>query len=115
MAKERAMEQHKTISSGLISWLCFVVFLTWVDWIGFLSMVSSRFTLAARVAIYLFVALCAAVAVLRAFRFCSIQRTISALSLIWLLVLPFVPWDETKVMVSLSGFLVPGMTKVLST
>jgi hypothetical protein len=105
------MEQDKIISGGLIGWLCFVGFVTRLDWLGFLILFSSGLSLAARLIIYAVVAICAAVAVLRMLRNAPIQRTILALSLVWLLVLPYIPWDETKVMATLSGFLVPGMTK----
>jgi hypothetical protein len=105
------MEQDRISIGMLIGWLCFVGFLTSLDWLGFLMLFSSRLSLAARLIIYAVVAICAAFAVLRTLRNAPIQRTILALSLVWLLVLPYIPWDDTKVMATLSGFLVPGMTK----
>jgi hypothetical protein len=105
------MEQRRTITGGLIGWVCLVVFLTWVDWIGLLSMVSSGWSLMARIGITVLVALCGAIVVVRTLRFPALQRAILALSFVWLLMLPYIPWDETKVMVTLSGFLAPGMTK----
>jgi hypothetical protein len=81
------MQQDRISIGKLIAWICFVGFVTWLDWVGVLIGFSSRLSLAARLIIYAVVAICAAFAVLRTLRNAPIQRTILALSLVWLLVL----------------------------
>jgi hypothetical protein len=108
------MEQHKIISGELIGWLCFVGFMTWLDWLGFFTMLIALFGVRASQVIYLGVALillCGIVAVFRTKDYSRFLRALLALGLVWLLVLPFIPWRDEKVMISQSALLIPGMTK----
>jgi hypothetical protein len=106
------MERHKSISGGLIGWLCFVGFVTWLDWLGLIPYFIVGF---GRFAFFLIVIvlLFALGAVLRSAHMARLQRAILVLSILWLLVLPFIPWKTEKALIIGYLALVPGMPRTV--
>ena len=102
------------VLDALIILPCFLVIVTWLDWLGFFSMLIAGFGVVTSQIIYLGLALlmiCIAVAILKTKRYSAMQRAVLILGLVWLLVLPFIPWSDEKVMITRSALLVRGMTK----
>ena len=98
----------------MIGYACFLACVTWLDWLGFFSMLIALFGVRASQVIYLgmvIILLYRVVAVLKTKRYSRFRRAVLAISLVWLLVLPFIPWSDEKVMITASALLVPGMTK----
>lgn len=95
-------------------WIGFTIVVTWLDWVGLISYFFAAFPLVlSRIAflvlvVLLLVGLCA---VLRATHTMQILRMMLALSIVWLLVLPFIPWTPQKALITRYSLLVPGMSK----
>jgi hypothetical protein len=109
------MEQRDPTTFLLICWLFFLGFVTWLDLLGFpLMLVMTHLGL---VAIhFLYVGMASVVfwqiaTAITTRHYSRLQRSVLILSLIWLLVLPLIPWDATKSLLIRSALLVPGMTK----
>jgi len=100
----------------LIPWLCFVGFVTWFDWLGgfayFFISIGVGFS---RIMFFLtlIILLVAFRAVLRSAHMAHLQRDLLVLGLVWLVVLPFIPWKAEKALIMEYLVLVPGMPRTL--
>jgi hypothetical protein len=107
-------QKHLGAFLTIILLLCFVGFVTWLDWVGLFAIAFGNAGLVvgqSMVFIMVIGLLIALGAVLRSAESPRYKRWIVALSIVWLLILPCIPWDSQKALIMDAASLRLGMTK----
>jgi preprotein translocase subunit Sss1 len=102
IAKEHTMLQHKTSIGLLIVWVGFVGFVIWLDWLGGIAYILAGFPVWFGRSVFFLVVivlLLALSAVLLSKHMAWLQRDLLTIGMVWLLVLPFIPWKPEKVLI----------------
>jgi hypothetical protein len=100
----------------LIGWVCFVGFVTWLDWWGAIPYIFVSFGVGfSRIMFFLIpiLLLVALRVVLHSADIARLQRTVLVLGILGLLILPFIPWKAEKALIIEYLVLVPGMPRTL--
>jgi len=103
-----------SFATGLLSvWACFVAFVTWLDWHGALAYFVAHYPLWFSRGMYFLLVIVLLVwvrAVLGSAQRSRLGRSVVALSIVWLLVLPFIPGTPMKALIMGAARLGPGMS-----
>jgi hypothetical protein len=100
----------------MIGYACFLACVTWLDWVGLIPFMFVLFGVwFSRIMFFLILILLlvALRAVLRSAHMARLRRAVLVLGILWLLVLPFIPWKAEKVLLTGYVLLVPGMPRTL--
>jgi hypothetical protein len=104
-----------SLATGLlIVWACFLAFVTWLDWLGVLTFLVAILPLWLSQGMYFLLVIVLLIwlrAVLGSAHRSRLARSVLALSIVWLLVLPFIPWTSEKALLIQSSRIQRGMTE----
>jgi hypothetical protein len=107
------MQEDKTSNDLPIGWVAFLAIVTWLDWLGVFAFVVGSSSLVVSRGMFFVVVVLLLIwlrAVLGSDTVSQVQRIALALGIVWLLVLPCIPWDPQKSLIMDAARLRQGMT-----